>query len=96
MRALVVEDDGAIRQLLSEVLTDRGHDVAAVGDAETGWRLIQKQHFHLMLLDWVLPGMDGLDLCRRVRARRDGDASVILTITARGAAEHLVQVLDAG
>ena len=96
MRALVVEDDGAIRQLLCEVLKDRGHDVAAVGNAEEGWRLIQKQHFHLMLLDWVLPGMDGLDLCRRVRARRDGDASVILTITARGAAEHLVQVLDAG
>jgi DNA-binding response OmpR family regulator len=96
MRALVVEDDVAIRQLLSEVLKDRGHDVAAVGDGEEGWRLIQKQHFHLMLLDWMLPGMDGLELCRRVRARRDGDASVILTITARSAAENLVQVLDAG
>jgi DNA-binding response OmpR family regulator len=96
MKALVVEDDSAIRQLLSEVLTDRGHEVSAVGDAESGWRLIQRQHFPLMVLDWVLPGMDGLELCRRVRRRRDGDASVVLTITARGAAGDLGAVLDAG
>src|SRR5689334_16201832 len=96
MRALVVEDDAAIRQLLSEVLTDRGHEVSAVGDAESAWQLIQAHSFHLMLLDWMLPGMDGLELCRKVRARRDGDSSVILTITARSATEYLGQVLDAG
>jgi DNA-binding response OmpR family regulator len=96
MRVLVVEDDGAIRHLLSEVLRDRGHEVSAVEDAESGWRLIQRQHFQLMVLDWVLPGMDGLELCRRVRTRRDGDASVILMITARGATGDLVAVLDAG
>jgi DNA-binding response OmpR family regulator len=96
MRVLVVEDDGAIRHLFSEVLQDRGHEVSAVGDAESGWRLIQRQHFQLMVLDWVRPGMDGLELCRKVRARRDGDASVVLMITARGATGDLVAVLDAG
>src|SRR5262245_18674304 len=96
MKALVVEDDAAIRQLLQEVLMERGHDVSAVGDAETGWRLIQRHQFALMVLDWVLPGMDGLELCRRVRARRDGDASVVLTITARGTTGDLTAVLDAG
>jgi DNA-binding response OmpR family regulator len=96
MKALVVEDDVAIRQLLTEVLNDRGHDVSAVGDAEAGWRLIQRNQFPLMVLDWVLPGMDGLELCRRVRGLHDGDASVVLTITARSSASDLAQVLDAG
>jgi DNA-binding response OmpR family regulator len=96
MRVLVVEDDGAIRHLLSEVLQDRGHEVSAVGDAESAWRLIQRQPFQLMVLDWILPGMDGLELCRKVRTQRDGDASVILMITARGATSDLVAVLDAG
>src|SRR5438093_10247613 len=96
MRVLVVEDDPAIRSLLSEVLVDRGHTVSAVGDAESAWHLIQRGPFALMLLDWLLPGMNGLELCRQVRARRDGDASVILVITARGGSDDLVAVLDAG
>jgi diguanylate cyclase (GGDEF)-like protein len=96
MRVLVVDDDDEIRSVVSEVLTDRGHSVVVVGSAEAAWERCQREPFSLMVVDWMLPGADGLELCRRVRATHQGDASVILVMTARSGAENLSAVLASG
>jgi len=96
MKVLVVEDDLWMRSLLAEVVFLRGHEVTAVREAETAWERWQQEHFPMVLLDWHLPGMDGLELTRRIRATEGGDATVILLITGRGERNDLVDVLDAG
>jgi DNA-binding response OmpR family regulator len=96
MRVLLVEDDADARALIEIVLVERGHDVAAFADAEAAWALCQHESFPLMLLDWVLPGMTGLELCQRVRGLSDGDTSVVVLITARHQTGDLAEVLAAG
>ena len=96
MRALLVEDSPTARLRLQHTLEQRGHQVTAVGDGETGWSLCQEQHFPLIVLDWELPGISGLDLCCRIRGLAHGEASVILVITARANQADHVAVLAAG
>jgi DNA-binding response OmpR family regulator len=96
MRVLLIEDDADARSLMEIVLAERGHDVAAFADAESAWALCQHEQFPLMVVDWMLPGMDGLALCRHVRGLPEGDTSVIVVITARGQTGDLAQVLAAG
>ena len=68
MRVLVVDDDGDARATLGDYLSMRGHDVTTMADAESAWEAFQAQPFPIVLADWMLPGMDGLQLCRRLRA----------------------------
>jgi diguanylate cyclase (GGDEF)-like protein len=96
MRVLLVEDDVSIRSLVEEVLSQRGHTVAAFGDAEEAWKASQRESFPLNVLDWMLPGMDGLELCRRLRSLPDGDTRVVLCLTARTDPVDLSEVLRAG
>ncbi len=96
MKALVVDDDPVIREVFRLRLRSLGHDVDAYGDAESAWPALEAGGFPLVILDWVLPGMDGLQLCRRFRALPHGDRSVVIVITAREGHEELQQVLDAG
>src|SRR5690348_2947891 len=96
MNVLVVEDSAVARHMLRAVLMQRGHAVTALRDAETAWELVQHTSFPLILLDWILPGMDGVELCRRIRRLPHGDQSVILVISEREQPEDLDAVLDAG
>jgi len=95
-RALVVEDDAANRLLLERVLAGRGYAAVACASAEEGWEVCQQELPALLLLDWMLPGMDGLELCRRVRSLPDGSRPVIIVVTARDRTEDLDAVLEAG
>jgi DNA-binding response OmpR family regulator len=97
MKVLVLDDEPLMLTLLDELLSRRGHDVVTVGDAESAWAEIQRAHFPLMVFDWMVPGeIDGLDLCRRLRATRHGDRHVVLVMTARHRPSDLAAVLDAG
>ncbi len=89
LRALVVEDDPAIRDVLADVLVERGHEVVACPDGEAAWAACQREAFGLILLDLGLPGMDGLELCRRLRTLPHGHQSVVVVLTARFGANHL-------
>ncbi|MGB5681991.1 MAG: response regulator, partial [Polyangiales bacterium] len=83
LRTLVVDDSSSMRGLLRELLCERHHQVTVLGSAEEGLRAHIEKPFQLMLVDWTLPGMSGLDLCRAVRARPGGEQVFILMITAR-------------
>ncbi len=85
-----------MRGLLREFLRERNYEVTAVASAEEALEAHLEQPFQLMLVDWTLPGMSGLDLCRMVRSRLGGEEVVILVITGRDRAEDLNAVLDAG
>ena len=95
LRTLVVDDSSSMRGLLRELLCERDYDVTVVGTAEEALKAHLERPFHLMLVDWTLPGMSGLDLCRMVRSRPGGEDVVLLVITGRNRAEDLNAVLDA-
>lgn len=78
---LVVEDDPAITHLLTEYLTREGFDVDTVGDGEHGVDLARDTRPDVIILDLMLPGIDGIEVCRRVRVFSD---AYILILTARG------------
>ncbi len=96
MRALLVEDDALQREVIRRELVALGHDVLAVGDAEAALVAHAQTPFDLLIVDWLLPGMDGLRLTQRIRATPGGESVFALVITARDRPEDLQRVLDAG
>ena len=96
IHALVVEDDEDMRGLIVKVVQMRGHQVTGCGNAETAWTTYQEGSFSIVFLDWELPGMDGLELCRKIRSHPKGERSVIVMITARDQSDDLQAVLRAG
>ena len=96
LRTLVVDDSSSMRGLLRELLRERDYEVTAVASAEEALAAHQREPFQLMLVDWTLPGLSGLDLCRRVRAAPSGEQVFIMLITGRNRADEMSEVLDAG
>ncbi len=96
MKTLLVEDDPTTRYLLESILEGRGYEVRSVGDAEAAWPLCEQSAYPLIMLDWLLPGMDGLELCRKIRRLPHGDRSLIVVLTSRDQPADLRAVLEAG
>jgi two-component system response regulator MprA len=94
MRILVVEDDPEVRDFLARVIADARWVAHVENDADAALRATRAETFDIIVLDVGLPGMDGLELCRRLRAR--GDATPILLLTARHGVSDRVKGLDAG
>jgi two-component system response regulator RegX3 len=92
-RVLVVEDEPALVDALCYALRGEGHEVEAVGDGDRALTVLGEQPFDAVVLDMMLPGVSGLEVCRRVR----GESSVpILIVTARDAEVDRVLGLEAG
>jgi two-component system cell cycle sensor histidine kinase/response regulator CckA len=96
MKILLVEDHQENRKQLQRLLEGRGHEVTAVESAEKAEAAIDGQKFPFLILDWMLPGKSGLELCQELRAQARNDDVFILLVTARGDAEDLEQALEAG
>lgn len=94
MRILVVEDEPLLRDGLKDLLAGAGHAVEAVGDGRAGAERALAEPFDLLLLDLMLPGLDGLEVCRRVRTARP--SLPVLMLTARGGEEDKVKGLRTG
>ena len=93
-RVLVVEDERKVRQGLEEGLAGAGYDVETAANGADGARLGRENRFDAVILDWMLPGMDGIDVLRSLRAA--GLAVPVLILTARDAIDDRVLGLDAG
>lgn len=85
-----------MRRLLEELLRERGYEVAVAGSGEEAVRLHVRRRFELLLVDWTLPGMSGLEVCREVRRVEPGDNAVIIVTTAKSQPEAVAEALDAG
>jgi PAS domain S-box-containing protein len=96
MNILLVEDHPESRRAVRKLIERRGHSVVAVGSAEEAETELAKQSFPFLILDWMLPGKSGVQLCRELRARPDGDDPFILLVTARDHTDDLEQALEAG
>lgn len=92
-RILIIEDDPAILKVLQRGLNYEGYLVDIATDGWSGLNLASERHPDLVILDWMLPGPDGLEVCRRLRALGN---LPILMLTAKDAVQNRVQGLDAG
>ena len=81
-KILVVDDDMRLRSLLERYLLEQGYQVRSAANAEQMDRLLERENFHLMVLDLMLPGEDGLSICRRLR-QQENDMPIIM-LTAKG------------
>ena len=94
MRILVVDDEPALRAALQRALRLEGYDVTLAEDGDAALRLVQRDAPELVVLDVLMPALDGLAVCRRLR--RAGDRTPVLMLTARDAVSDRVSGLDAG
>jgi DNA-binding response OmpR family regulator len=96
MRILIAEDDVVLRRLLQNYLEKDGHQIVAAKNGADAWRLFNEEEFPLVLTDWMMPEMDGVDLVRRIRsAGRPGYTYVIL-VTSRSDKEDIKEGMEAG
>ncbi len=94
MRILLVEDDERITDALAEDLTDQHYVVDVANDGQEGRELVESFSYDLILLDVMLPKIDGITLCRKLRSQ--GDLTPILMLTARDTISDKILGLDAG
>ncbi|MBD1823681.1 response regulator [Cyanobacteria bacterium FACHB-DQ100] len=94
MKILLIEDDSLIAEPLVKALSDQNYVVEVATDGQAGWSLLESFTYDLVLLDVVLPKLDGINLCRKLRSQ--GNQTPILLLTAQNASTNKVAGLDAG
>ena len=94
MRVLLIEDDVTIARLLKEGLEDESYAIDVVNDGSEGYRTAAADDYDIIILDIMLPGMNGYEVCRALR--NDGNKTPILMLTARDAERDIVEGLDTG
>ena len=94
MKILLVEDDERIADALKEALTDQNYSVDMATDGEEGWRFVEACAYDLIVLDVMLPKLDGIRLCQRMRSH--GFKMPVMMLTARDTSTDKVIGLDAG
>ncbi|MDJ0615151.1 MAG: response regulator transcription factor [Calothrix sp. MO_192.B10] len=94
MKILVVDDEVELTDPLSRVLTREGYSVDTAYDGTSGSKLAKTGNYNLLILDWMLPGKTGLDICQELRCR--GISTPVLFLTAKDTLDDRIQGLDAG
>ena len=96
MKILVAEDDTATRLVLTATLKKLGHEVSAVADGLKAWEAWQHEDYTLLISDWLMPEVDGLELCRRIRGVQRMHYTYIVLLTALGGKARYIDAIDAG
>ncbi|MEE8398538.1 MAG: SpoIIE family protein phosphatase [Desulfobacterales bacterium] len=97
MKILIAEDDLTSRMMLTTVLKKLGHDVVETASGSEAWDVVQKPDApRLAILDWMMPEMDGIEVCRRIRAMNTDTPTYVIMLTSRTEKEDLVAGLEAG
>lgn len=94
-KILLVEDEVNIASFIERGLQEFGHEVKVAYDGQAGWELLQKEDFQLLVLDIIMPKMNGLQLCKQYR-KLHGFQSPVIMLTALGTTDDIVNGLDAG
>ena len=96
MRILIVDDNEIALELLTRTLTQAGHQVEAARDGADALDILREDSCRLVISDWEMPGMNGLELCRRVRQEEFTGYIYIILLTARDGTDNVVEGLSAG
>jgi len=97
LRVLIAEDDAVSRLILGRAVEKFGHECLVAADGEEAWSLYgETPDLDVIISDWMMPGVDGLELCRRVRGDGRGTYTYFIFLTALGDKEHLLMGLEAG
>ncbi len=97
MKILIAEDSAVSRRVMETKLTKWGHEVLCANNGTEAWEILQVNDAPpLAILDWMMPGIDGVELCRRVRERTDQLYTYIILLTAKDRKEDVVKAMDAG
>ena len=96
MRILVADDDATSRMLLKAIAAKLGHDCLVATDGSSAWELLQRGDIDVLLTDWMMPGVDGTELCRRVRHELDDGYTYVVIVTALNDPEQILEGMSAG
>jgi two-component system, cell cycle response regulator len=96
MQILIADDDDLLRELLRELLRSFGHECIAVGDGEAAWQHLVAHGADVVVSDWQMPGLTGVELCERVRAHPEIAYPYFILLTARGNRPDVLTALRAG
>jgi len=96
VKILLADDDSVTRRVLCALLRNQGHEVAEAPDGERGWQLVQETDISFVVSDWMMPGLAGVDLCRRIRAAGLNRYIYVILCTSRGERSDLIEGMDAG
>jgi two-component system cell cycle response regulator len=97
VKVLIAEDDMVSRRLLEAMLTRWGYEVVVTHDGVEAWEVLQGTNTPpLAILDWMMPGMDGVEVCRKVRQREQEPYIYLILLTTKGRKENLIEGLEAG
>ncbi len=96
MRVLIADDDATSRLVLKAMGTKLGHQCLVAEDGSSAWDLLTSQGADVLLTDWMMPGLDGPELCRRVRGELSGSYVYIVLITGLGNPEQVLEGMQAG
>jgi two-component system, cell cycle response regulator len=96
MLCLVIDDDGVSRRQLQKYVEALGHQCFVAPDGEEGWKLYCEKSPDIILSDWIMPGLSGQELCRRVRDRPSAAYTYIVLITALADKAHFIEGMQAG
>lgn len=95
-RILVVDDDEMVLMALGELLRPEGYEVDAVSSGDEALERLEGEDYDLLLLDIIMPGMDGFELCRKVRQKEDYKETPVVFLTAKSREQDKVNGLAAG
>ena len=96
LKTLIADDDDITRLMLSAALTRLGHDVHPASNGREAWAAWQSGEFRLVVSDWMMPDLDGLEFCRRVRAEPLADYTYIVPLTSRSGRSNYLEATTAG
>ena len=97
MRVLIAEDDFTSQSILTAALKKNGHEVIAVSNGVEAWEALQQPDApSLVILDWLMPEMDGIEVCRRIRALKTEEYIYIIMLTVKDEMRDVIAGLDAG
>jgi diguanylate cyclase (GGDEF)-like protein len=96
VKVLIAEDDAVSRLMLRRAVEQLGHEVLVATDGTDAWELYRQHTVDVIVSDWLMPGMDGLDLCRRVRASQRETYTYFMLLTSLEGKQHFMQGMQAG
>ncbi len=96
MKVLIADDDSVSRRLLENYLQKWGYDVTVASNGLEAWQLFEQGEFQIVLSDWMMPELDGLELIRRIRSNSQSNYAYTILLTSRSHKDDLVTGMEAG